>query len=155
MNELSQSQKEIAISFAEAISSFNIDAISTVLDDAGKFQVYRGIGFECDMEEEVNKEEYLDYIFGVFENYRSKNPESGQLNYVFDHCLQCKFGHQVVVFENGTFPHKTKVSWAKAKLGLALSFEEDKITEITFCGAMLLTDNKYNKEIEKPKYDKK
>lgn len=61
---------------------------------------------------------------------------------IYDQCIGCSFGNQVVIFNNGTFPRVPQEFTDKTKAGLMLEILEGKISKMQFCFSFLKTENK-------------
>ncbi len=61
---------------------------------------------------------------------------------IYDQCIGCSFGNQVVIFNNGTFPRVPQEFTDKTKAGLMFEILEDKISKMQFCFSFLKTENK-------------
>jgi hypothetical protein len=114
------------IRFAEAFCKMDIHSISEMLIDDGVFNVPRPFK---DGDEVPNR----------FSQIEGK----AEISYTNDICLFCIAGQAVLIFNEGYFPWVPLEMANNAKAGLALSFEKDKIREISFCFSLMTTENNY------------
>ncbi len=137
-------QKTLTLELAEAISKFNIDVVENLLSENGEFQI-------LDEKEETiisNKVDFITWLKNCFDEYLSANEDQIQMDYTIDQCLHCRVGNPVIIINNGRFPVFTRNSWDREKIGLMLEFDGDMISDITFCGFFLKTDNPFHFEKE-------
>lgn len=141
---IATNQKTLTIDLAEAISRFDIRTVENLLSDKGEFQILD------DKDETVisNKNGFITWLHNCFSEYTSANEDQNQLDYTIDQCLHCKIGNPVIIINNGRFPVFTRNSWDREKIGLMLEFDGDLISDITFCGFFLKTDNPFHFEKE-------
>jgi hypothetical protein len=141
---IAKNQKTLTTELAEAISEFNIDAVGNLLLDNGEFQI-------LDEKDETiisNKDGFIFWLKNCFDVYTSVNEDINQLNYTIDQCLHCRVGNPVIIMDNGRFPVFTRNSCDREKIGLMLEFKDEMISDITFCGFFLKTDNPFHFEKE-------
>jgi hypothetical protein len=136
---IATNQKTLTVELAEALSEFNIDAVGNLLLDNGEFQILD------DKDETIisNKNGFILWLKCCFDEYTSVNEDHKQLDYTIDQCLHCRVGNPVIIIDNGRFPVFTRNSWDREKIGLMLEFKEELISDITFCGFFLQTDNPF------------
>lgn len=132
-------EKSIAAELAEAISSFDISEVATLLSDDGEFAVQREnyeIIISC-------KDDFLNWLSGCY----SKFPFSGRfrkkLSFTIVQCLHCMTGNQIIVFEDGQFPVFSGSQSTNEQSGLVILSDDNKITGIEFCFLVMKTENPY------------
>lgn len=139
---ISTNQKTLTLELAEALSEFNIDVVGNLLLDNGEFQILD------DKDETIisDKAGFILWLMKCFDEYISVNEDCKRLDYIIDQCLHCKVGNPVIIIDNGRFPVFTRNSWDREKIGLMLEFKNKMISDITFCGFFLKTDNPFQFE---------
>ncbi|MBT7996147.1 MAG: hypothetical protein HN691_14835 [Bacteroidetes bacterium] len=85
---------------------------------------------------DTNREGFLKWI-------QAKIKETEIYKVEFDQCLHCKIGNHVLLFNEGKFPRICKDDSERARTGLMLGIQDEKIIEIRFCYVFLKHDNKY------------
>jgi hypothetical protein len=143
-------QKTIAIELAETIATFNIGKVSDLLSENGEYNIQ-------DEKDEIvltNKVNFINWLSDCIDEFLFVNEERNQLNYIIDQCLHCRIGNPVIIFENGRFPVFTRDPCQRGKCGLMLEFDDNLISEITFCFLFLKTDNPFlfEKRCSRPGY---
>ena len=137
-------QVTLTLELAEAISKFNIGNVENLLSEKGEFQILD------DKDETIisNKNGFITWLNNCFVEFTSANEDQTQLDYTIDQCLHCRVGNPVIIINNGRFPVFTRNSWDREKIGLMLEFNDEMISDITFCGFFLKTDNPFHFEKE-------
>jgi len=132
-------QKTITIQLAQAIASFNVAKAADLLSEKGEYWIQNG------KEESVigNKSEFLKWLADCIDEFLFVNEDLDQLEYTIDQCLHCRIGNPVIIFENGRFPVFTRSLGDREKIGLMLEFKDNLISDISFCGLFLRTDNPF------------
>ena len=132
-------QKTIVIELAEAIATFNITKVADLLSEIGEY------GIQDEKEESVigNKSEFLKWLGDCIDEFLFVNGDRDRLEYTIDQCLHCRIGNPVIIFENGRFPVFTRSLGDREKIGLMLEFKDNLISDISFCGLFLRTDNPF------------
>lgn len=141
---ITTNQKTLTIELAEAISNFNIVDVGNLLTDNGEFQILD----EKDETIICKKDEFLKWLNNCFDEFISANEDRTHLDFTIDQCLHCRVGNPVIIIDNGRFPVFTRNSWDREKIGLMLEFKDEMISDITFCGFFLRTDNPFHFEKE-------
>jgi len=132
-------QTTIAKQLAEAIATFNILRLSDLLSDDGEFNIKN----ENNETLNGNKADFINWLQIKIDEYLFVNDDSERLIYIIDQCLHCRIGNPVIIFENGSFPVRTKDPWQREKCGLMLEFKDSLICGITFCYLFLKADNPF------------
>jgi hypothetical protein len=99
-----------------------------------------------DEKEEIvltNKVNFLNWLSGYFDEFLFVNEDRTKLIYIIDQCLHCRIGNPVIIFENGRFPVFTRSLGDREKIGLMLEFKDNLISDISFCGLFVRTDNPF------------
>lgn len=133
-------QRNLVEKFANALAHYRVDMIEPLLTE-GEYNYYDIDGEEV---EEGDMQGMVEYLKRVCEPLLFTATKPVTIEY--DQCLFCKVGNPVVLFNGGTFPHEPTEFYERQKYGLMLEFKDDLISGITFCGAFLQADNKYNCE---------
>lgn len=132
-------QNTIAIELANAIASFNIAKVAELLSEEGEYCIQ-------DEKDEIvitSKVNFLNWLNDCIDEFLFVNEERNQLNFIIDHCVHCRIGNPVIIFENGRFPVFTRDPWQREKCGLMLEFDDNLVSGITFCFLFLETDNPF------------
>src|ERR1035437_2167062 len=131
-----KAKEKIEAVFAEAIVTGDRDALENLLADGDEFNI------ENELQETANTDKpgFINWIL-------DKRKKQEKIEYVFDLCLNCKFGAPVVIFNDGFFPISRKKIDVKnfsrkERGGLMLDIENNKIEAIRFCYTFLKTENK-------------
>ena len=127
------------ILFAEAFCKMDIHSISEMLIDDGVFNVPRPFKDRNEVPMDCDKQTFINWLSIRF----SQIAEKAEIKYTNDICLFCIAGQAVLIFNEGYFPWVPLEMANNAKAGLALSFEKDKIREISFCFSLMTTENNY------------
>lgn len=122
---------ELVKLFISASVEADILSIGELLDDNGEFQM------------EDSKFKIVDGSKTEFLRWYNTKLEATKINQVTnDQCINCCFGKQVVLFNNGTFPRVPQEFTDTTKAGLMIESNEGKITKIMVCYNFLKTENK-------------
>lgn len=127
------------IRFAEAFCKMDIHSISKMLLDDGVFNVPRPFKDRDEVPMDCDKQTFINWLTIRFSQIAGK----AEITYTHDICLYCIAGQAVLIFNEGYFPWVPLEMANNAKAGLALSFEKDKIREISFCFSLMTTENNY------------
>ena len=127
------------IRFAEAFCKMDIHSISEMLIDDGVFNVPRPFKDRDEVPMDCDKQTFINWLSIRFSQITGK----AEIKYTNDICLFCIAGQAVLIFNEGYFPWVPLEMANNAKAGLALSFEKDKIREISFCFSLMTTENNY------------
>lgn len=137
MNSKSKLEKEIIAKFIFALETFNIELLTNLLYENGKYEIQ-----DLQLETiESNKQSFLNWI-------EEKLKQTKINTITHDQCLHCKIGNPVVILNNGKFPRNIKDSSERSKTGLMLEIENEKISQIKFCYTFTKTENRYQFECE-------
>lgn len=141
---IATNQRTLTVELAEALAEFNIDVVGNLLSENGEFQILD------DKDETIisNKNGFVRWLKDCFDEYTTVNEDCKKLEYTIDQCLHCRVGNPVIIIGNGRFPVFTRNSWDREKIGLMLEFKDEMISDITFCGLFLQTDNPFHFEKE-------
>ncbi len=127
------------ILFAEAFCKKDIHSISKMLIDDGLFNVPRPFKDRDEVPMDCDKQTFINWLSIRFSQIAGK----AEITYTNDICLFCIAGQAVLIFNEGYFPWVPLEMANNAKAGLALSFEKNKIREISFCFSLMTTENNY------------
>ncbi len=122
-------KKSIIADLAEAISSFNIEAVEILLSDEGSYTV----------QDENNrivisgKDEFLSWLRGCYGKLAFGGRFRRRLSFKIIQCLQSVSGNPIIVFEKGRFPVFAGNSEKNAQNGLMIKSDENKVTGIELC----------------------
>jgi len=122
---------ELIKQFISASKNVNIIRLEKLLDDKGIFEIEDG-NLEII---ESSKADFLRW-------YSTKLKATKITDIIYDQCIGCSFGKNIVLFNQGTFPRMPQEFTDKTKAGLMLDTKDGKIHKIQFCFSFLKTDNK-------------
>jgi hypothetical protein len=122
---------ELIKQFISASKNVNIIRLEKLLDDKGIFEIEDG-NLEII---ESSKSDFLRW-------YSTKLKATKITDIIYDQCIGCSFGKNIVLFNQGTFPRMPQEFTDKTKAGLMLDTKDGKIHKIQFCFSFLKTDNK-------------
>jgi hypothetical protein len=133
MNQTSEALDTIEIIklFVSASLSTDILAIEYLLAEEGVFQI-----------EDVNLELVDTAKIDFLQWYGSKLQETKINEVIYDQCIGCSFGKNILLFNNGKFPREPQDFADTTKAGLMINTFEGKITQIMFCFSFLKTENR-------------
>ena len=122
---------ELIKQFTLASKNSYIFGLEKLLDDKGIFEI------EDDNLEiiEASKVDFLKW-------YQTKIKVTKINDVIYDQCIGCSFGKNIVLFNQGTFPRLPQEFTDKTKAGLMLDTKDGKIHRIQFCFSFLKTENK-------------
>ncbi|MFN5773128.1 hypothetical protein [Flavobacterium sp.] len=133
MNQITfiQDTIELIKQFTLASKNSDIFGLENLLDDKGIFEI------EDDNLEiiEASKIDFLKW-------YHTKIKTTKINDVIYDQCIGCSFGKNIVILNLGTFPRMPQEFTDKTKAGLMLDSHNGKIHRIQFCFSFLKTDNK-------------
>lgn len=133
--------KDLVEKFANALAHYRVDLVEELLTEDGEYTYYELDGEDV---EDGTKTDFINYLKWVCEPLRFTAAEPATVEY--DQCLFCKVGNPVVLFNGGTFPYESQEFYERSRLGLMLEFKDGLICGVTFCGALVKSDSKYNFE---------
>ncbi|RAR74246.1 hypothetical protein [Flavobacterium aciduliphilum] len=115
------------------LASENIDTlkIEELLDEDGAYEIED----ETLEVNETSKPEFLKW-------YTTKLKTTKITDVIYDQCIGCSFGKNIVILNHGTFPIIPQEFTDKTKAGLMLDSHNGKIHRIQFCFSFLKTENK-------------
>jgi len=122
---------ELIKQFISASENAYILRLEELLDDKGIFEIEDG-NLEII---ESSKADFLRW-------YSTKLKATKITNVIYDQCIGCSFGKNIVILNLGTFPRMPQEFTDKTKAGLMLDSENGKINKIQFCFSFLKTENK-------------
>ena len=122
---------ELIKQFIAASKNADIKMLEELLDQKGNYEI------EDDNLEiiEASKVEFLKW-------YHTKIKVTEINDVIYDQCIGCSFGENIVLFNQGTFPRMPQEFTDKTKAGLMLDSDNGKIHKIQFCFSFLKTENK-------------
>jgi hypothetical protein len=122
---------ELIKQFVSASKNADIKMLEELLDKKGSYEI------EDDTFEiiEAKKEDFINW-------YRAKIKVTKINDVIYDQCIGCSFGKNIVLFNLGTFPRLPQEFTDKTKAGLMLDSKEGRINKIQFCFSFLKTENK-------------
>ena len=118
--------------FTNASLTKDYHRIETLLDDKGEFEIQNK---ELEIVDS-NKAAFLSW-------YIDKLEEHTITDFIYDQCIGCSFGEQIVLFNNGYFPKVQKDTSDRSKVGFRIDTKDNKICKIALCFVFLRTENKY------------
>lgn len=130
--QITAGTKEIVKSFAVAVKENNFEVITSLLADAGEFQMQDA------------QRETIDGDKATFINWLQNALSIVEITSIdYDTCILCSMGNPVILFNNGLFPKSLKQGGVgKSMIGLMLDIQDGKIKEIKFCLSFAERENK-------------
>jgi hypothetical protein len=122
---------ELIKQFISASENADILRIQELLDDKGIFEIE-------DDNLEIIESSKADFLWW----YLSKLKVTEIKDVIYDHCIGCSFGKNIVLFNLGSFPRLPQEFTDKTKAGLMIDSKNGKINRIQFCFSFLKTENK-------------
>lgn len=122
---------ELIKQFISASKNVDIIKIEELLEDKGIFEIEDG-NLEII---ESSKRDFLSWYLPKLKSAEIKDV-------IYDQCIGCSFGKNIVILNRGTFPRVPQEFTDKTKAGLMLDSKEGKIHRIQFCFSFLKTENK-------------
>jgi hypothetical protein len=122
---------ELIKQFIAASENIDILKLEELLDEYGAYEIEDDT-FEVN---ETSKSEFLKW-------YTTKLKTTKITDIIYDQCIGCSFGKNIVILNHGTFPIIPQEFTDKTKAGLMLDSKDGKIHKIQFCFSFLKTENK-------------
>ncbi|WP_396154768.1 hypothetical protein [Flavobacterium macrobrachii] len=122
---------ELIKQFIAASENIDILKLEELLDEYGAYEIEDDT-FEVN---ETSKSEFLKW-------YTTKLKTTKITDIIYDQCIGCSFGKNIVLLNHGTFPRIPQEFTDKTKAGLMLDSKDGKIHKIQFCFSFLKTENK-------------
>ncbi|MBK8883067.1 MAG: hypothetical protein IPN67_11975 [Bacteroidales bacterium] len=124
---------------AEAISSFSITNVASLLSDEGLFSI-QNQNFEI-----VNsdKEAFIGWLNRCYGKFLFRGRFRRRLSFNIVQCLNSVSGKQIIVFDGGRFPLLSKTQTKNEQSGLVIRYDENKITGIEFCYLVMKTEKPF------------
>ena len=123
--------KELIKQFIAASENIDTLKLEELLDEDGAYEIED----ETLEVNETSKPEFLKW-------YTTKLKTTKITDIIYDQCIGCSFGKNIVILNNGTFPIIPQEFTDKTKAGIMLDSKEGKINKIQFCFSFLKTENK-------------
>lgn len=123
--------KELIKQFISASINGDITMLEELLDKDGAYEI-EDETFEVN---ETSKSEFLKW-------YTSKLKTAKITDIIYDQCIGCSFGKNIVILNHGTFPRIPQEFSEKTKAGIMIDSKEGRINKIQFCFSFLKTENK-------------
>lgn len=124
---------------AEAISSFNIAGVATLLSDEGKFAV-QNEKFEITIS---GKDDFIHWLSGCYSRRYFAGIFRKRLRFTIVQCMHCVTGNPIIVFEEGKFPVFSGTQAKNEQSGLVIKTNENKITGIDLCFLVMKTESPF------------
>lgn len=122
---------ELIKQFISASGNADILSLEELLDDKGIFEIEDGNLKIINS----SKSDFLEW-------YLTKLKATKITDVIYDQCIGCSFGKNIVILNRGTFPRIPQEFTDKTKAGLMLDTKGGKIHRIQFCFSFLKTENK-------------
>jgi hypothetical protein len=141
-------EKSITAELADAISSFNIADIASLLSDEGKFAVQN----ENNKIIISDKDGFINWISRCYSKSSFAGDFTKKLSFNIVQSMHCVSGNPIIVFEEGRFPVFSGTQAKNEQSGLVIKSDENKINGIEFCFLVMKTENPfiYEKKCLKP-----
>ncbi len=122
---------ELIKQFIFASKNVDIMRLEKLLEDKGIFEI-EDVNLKII---ESSKADFLSW-------YLSKLKSEDIKDVIYDQCIGCNFGKNIVILNRGIFPRRPQKFTDKTKAALMLDSHNGKIHRIQFCFSFLKTENK-------------
>ena len=122
---------ELIKQFISASKNVDIIRLEKLLEDKGIFEI-EDVNLEII---ESSKADFLSWFLSKLKSAVIKDV-------IYDQCIGCNFGKNIVILNRGIFPRMPQEFTDKTKAGLMLDSHNGKIHRIQFCFSFLKTENK-------------
>lgn len=141
-------EKSVAAELAEAISSFDICEVASLLSDDGTFTV-QNENYEIFIS---GKDEFLNWLKVCYSKFSFAGRFRKRLSFTIVQCMNCVAGNKIIVFESGRFPVFSDNQAKNEQSGLVIKSDDHKITGIELCFLVMQTEHPfiYKKQCLKP-----
>jgi hypothetical protein len=132
-------KKSITAELAEAISSFNIGEVKSLLSDVGAFATQtENFGIVIS-----GKEEFISWLNRCYRKFPFSGRFRKRLSFNIVQSLHHSTGSQIIVFDEGRFPVFSVNQTKNEQSGLVIKCDNNKITGIEFCYLIMKTENPF------------
>jgi hypothetical protein len=132
-------KKNIIAELAEAIASFNISGVASLLSDDGRYSVQNG-----DYEILVSdKGAFICWLNECYGKFLFRGRFSRRLSFNIVKCLNNIGGNHIIVFDEGRFPVLSRNQAKNEQSGMVIKFDENTITGIEFCYLVMKTESPF------------
>lgn len=138
-SKLQSEKKTVIAELADAISSFNIAGVSSLLSDDGKFAI-QNENYEIIISD---KAEFLRWLSGCYSKFIFTGKFRSRFDFTIIQCLHCVTGNPIIVFEEGKFPVFSGDQSKKERSGFVIISDKNKITRIELCFLVLKTESPF------------
>jgi hypothetical protein len=131
--------KSVTLELAEAISTYNLAGVSSLLSDAGKYAV-------LSVDDEVcmsDKAQFLSWLGRSYSGLRSSALWKRKMTFTIVRSMHSINGSSIILFNEGRFPEFSGKQAMEEKSGLIVEAAKDKITAIEFCYLVAKTENPF------------
>jgi hypothetical protein len=132
-------KKTLIADLADAISSFNIAAVRSLLSEDGKFAV-QNENYEITIS---GKEEFIRWLNGCYRKTGSAVKFKKRLGFTIIQSMHRMTGNPIIVFEEGRFPLFSADQGENEQSGLVIISDETTITGIELCFLILKTESPF------------
>lgn len=142
-------QISITTELAEAIAFLDISKVAGLLAESGEYWIKN----ENNEIVRTNKADFLKWLSDCFCKFIFTRKSRTRLDYNILHCLHCRTGNPIIIFEDGKFPI-TRNPGQKEAGGLVIQLGDNKVTGITLCYLILKTEDPflYERKCIRPDY---
>jgi len=140
--------KSVTIELAEAISTFNLTGVSSLLSDAGRYAVLSHDDEVC----MSDKTQFLNWLERSYSGFKSAAWWRRKMTFTVVQSMHSINGSSIILFNEGKFPEFSGKQAMEEKSGLIVEAGKDKITGIELCFLIMKTENPfiYEKRCLKP-----
>jgi hypothetical protein len=129
-------KKTIIAELADAISSFNIAAVESLLSEDGKFAI-QNENYEIIIS---GKDGFINWLRGCYSKSGPGSTITRRLGYTIIQCMHRMTGNPIIVFEEGRFPVFSVNQTKNEQSGLVVISDETTITGIELCFLVMKTE---------------
>jgi len=132
-------KKTIITELAEAISSFNVGEVKSLLSDEGTFAMQNDDAVIVIS----GKEEFISWLTRCYRKFPFGGRFRKRLDFNIVQSLHHSTGSPIIVFEEGRFPVLSADQARNEQSGLVIKSDNNKITGIDFCYLIMKTENPF------------
>jgi hypothetical protein len=132
-------KKTVTEELAEAIASFNLERVMSLLSDSGCFPVPGadpGVGGS-------EKEMFSKWLEKCYTGLSRPGKKQRNLGFTIVQSMHSKTGSSILLFEDGKFPRLSPTQAPEEKSGLVIRTENGMVTGIEFCFLVLKTESPF------------
>jgi hypothetical protein len=142
-------KKSATLELAEAISTFNLPRVASLLSDSGRFAV-QNPDYDISL---TDKTKFIFWLENSYAALTSGGRRRHKLSFTIVQSMHSISGSSIILFNEGHFPRFSGLQADEEKSGMIIKTEKDMVTGIEFCFLIIKTENPfiYERRCLKPK----